>query len=1119
MSWSCLSCTFENPVDRDVCAICNDINPSALEKAIFAVPPTPPELPPRVAGPGPDADPRAALRGSSSAQAVAKQRRAFMSASLAPSAALFGLAAAAPQASSCAPASAATSRSAMRATVAEFGVGVTRSALPKVPIGDRLRRSTEALASAHLRRPSPRRLSSIAPASASAAAPLASPVMPASTLVKDQMGSPKPLLLDLSLIGGASGFEGVLGGKAGSLARMMELSHAGAQDASDGHGAAFDRAAHEDVAVPAAAAVTTHAYLAHVAGFQKELETLLTEQKEEITEEQLVAIRAKIVDRPLDAPLVALIEAFLAGVAAECPSLAVRSSSTQEDEAGASWAGQYETFLNVPKALDQVALAVKRCWASIWELRSISYRRRLERQSATRRPLPAMAVVIQRQLNPRAAGVLFTLDPVTGSEDHFVIESVWGLGEGVVGGEISPHTFTLSWVDGSVQKQHHSPQLLKYAFLSHSPPSSSTSGVNAGAGGGHFVGLVPTTAEERAQPSLSTAELQALVRIGTTVAAVAGHPQDIEWAIENGTVFLLQTRNITAFTVSPPVALTHLGFFDAGLFTLSKCSGAYSELLKRETQGLLPLPDCPLLFQHFARVYIVQQYWWDYFRVKEAAMKGVSLHALLDKHVPAFEAIKVRSVAFAPLYQRIFSSGCAPLSDRELSSAFTDLNIFQQDIDCLSYTVGELVEHCENKVKEYLNWLNEAAPDSEPLRLARLALGVNSDSDPKKSSEYLSAGARSLVSDPEVRAHYCGASSPSPAGPHPLVVEWVLRYVDRFFYMSSADEDISAVRFKEDPSTPLAILESLLRAESLKPAAQQPAQFPAIPSITFFQPEPVVLDDQEEGFSDEFGLLLQRLEETGRAQGLSDQELHFHQDNVSEYLVDGLRKFLWWKETIHTLYVWSGYFNRRMICEMALRAGFATPFGPYWNGATITEQHPLWALPAEVLRGFFVPTADLSSIHTPDNLQLLRKHVTKRAFFSKFDPPSTLKPGRKCSAKTESPSSATSPDGEGALLSGVGASAGQVTGRARVILSLREAGEVQKGEILVTRYTDPSWTPLFSLISAVIIEDGGALSHAAVVARELGICAITQAKGATKLIKTGDVLVLDGSTGSIQRLN
>ena len=171
-------------------------------------------------------------------------------------------------------------------------------------------------------------------------------------------------------------------------------------------------------------------------------------------------------------------------------------------------------------------------------------------------------------------------------------------------------------------------------------------------------------------------------------------------------------------------------------------------------------------------------------------------------------------------------------------------------------------------------------------------------------------------------------------------------------------------------------------------------------------------------------------------------------------------------------------------------------------------------MPAPEVRSLFAPTEDLAAVATDQNFELFRGWVTKRVFFANFPPPSALKAGKRCAVKTAQKD--VSPDA--AVITGLGASAGQVSGRARVILSLKEAGEVQKDEILVTRYTDPSWTPLFSLISAVVIEEGGSLSHAAVVARELGICAVTQVKHATKLIRTGDLILVDGSTGQIQKI-
>ena len=132
-----------------------------------------------------------------------------------------------------------------------------------------------------------------------------------------------------------------------------------------------------------------------------------------------------------------------------------------EDQSGASYAGQYDTYLNVPCEYDAVAQAIRRCWASVWHERLLAYRKS---QNIDPNLLPSMAVVIQRQLNPLASGVLFTMNPMNGNSAECVVESCWGLGEGVVCGEISPHTFVVNWKTSEFLKQEVPSQLKKFTF-------------------------------------------------------------------------------------------------------------------------------------------------------------------------------------------------------------------------------------------------------------------------------------------------------------------------------------------------------------------------------------------------------------------------------------------------------------------------------------------------------------------------------------------------------------------------------------------------------------------------------------------------------------------------------
>lgn len=959
-----------------------------------------------------------------------------------------------------------------------------RSQQPRLPLGDRVVfRPAE---SAVLRR-------SVGGSPLQTASPLRASQAPAASsdaVVDDDSESPLPLLLNLNNIAEGSELESILGGKAGSLARLLRLGHAGSADEAAGLHPTLDRIAHANIAVPAAAAVTTHAYLAHISEFEDRCRSLMF-GPETANEQNLADIRERIVSKPLSPRLQSLIERFLTALPSGVRSLAVRSSSTQEDEAGASWAGQYETYLNVPRCPREVGEAVKRCWSSIWQMRSIAYRRRLEAQSSSVRPMPAMAVVIQHQLNPSAAGVLFTLDPVTGDEDTFVVESVWGLGEGVVGGEITPHSFHVAWLDGTVRKSSAARQTVKYCFAER--PKD-----------GQWVQVAPTTPHEQQNPSLTAGQLRSLTAVGCTVASVAGHPQDIEWAVEDDVVYLLQARNITAYHLTTPIRYIDLRFENKSMFTLSKCARAYVEMFKTSLRfkgsGLkLRNSEHPLV-DHFHHVYTESDFYFGYFAELDQARTRLDIIQVISQYTDVFDNVKSRSEAQEPLYHRIATSGFSDFSDAELIDAFHQLTDFQLAVDCSSYLIGEIVETCQQLVQK---WLDALRTDYYDPRLEHLVQGVNVNSEPKRSSDLLAEAATALATDPDVREHYRSASVNSATTPPPAVLTFIDSYVRRFFYMSAADEDISQPRFREDHSTPLSILESLLRARCREESAStvaEPLPLPVVPPIERYQPVPIEVHDSDELYCRERDEIVAHLMNSTTAD--SEEAAEF-QICISE---QGLRLCLYFKETVHTLYVWSGYFLRRVIVELVRRAGL--DFGRHHKGDTIDENHPIWCLTAEELSSFFPRTDNLRALRF--DVHKMQARATKNAFFRNFQHPWYLQQG---GVKIQTPKRTDTPSEKYVI--GTGASAGTVEGTARIILSLTDAHLLQKGDVLITRYTDPSWTGLFALISAVVIEDGGSLSHAAVVARELGICAVVQAKNATKIFASGDSVLVDGSEGVV----
>jgi pyruvate, water dikinase len=223
-------------------------------------------------------------------------------------------------------------------------------------------------------------------------------------------------------------------------------------------------------------------------------------------------VRSRIVSAAVPAEVAAQVAEAYEELSAGGPGVpvAVRSSATMEDSAGASFAGLQDTYLAVRGAAE-VLDAVRRCWASLYNDESVGYRRRLR--------LPedglAMGVVVQRMLRPRAAGVMFTRSPVTGDRSVVAIEGTWGLGSALVAGEVTPDSFTVSKVTGEITGRRTGAKLRLHSFRPNEP------GISAS--------VMPIAL--RGRPCLTDDEARALAALGRRVEEHYGVPQDIEWAL------------------------------------------------------------------------------------------------------------------------------------------------------------------------------------------------------------------------------------------------------------------------------------------------------------------------------------------------------------------------------------------------------------------------------------------------------------------------------------------------------------------------------------------------------------------------------------------------------------
>jgi pyruvate,water dikinase len=297
--------------------------------------------------------------------------------------------------------------------------------------------------------------------------------------------------------------------------RCLDVARAG------GKGASLARMASLGLPVPPGFVVPANCLAEGLPDGGAALRALLAEARGEdrfaAAAEQAHALVAAA--EPAPALRASIAEAY-AATGPDDPPVAVRSSACAEDSETASFAGQQETYLHV-RGVEQVLRRIRDCWASFFTERALFYRSR----KGTLDDL-GMAVVVQRMVDAEVAGVLFTIDPTRNRRDRMIVEAVFGLGEAVVSGQVTPDHYVLAR-DGRLKKQRLTTQ--PYAV------------VRDPAGGVREEPL-----PDGAAPTLDEEQLGRLAALGRGLEERLGRPQDIEWAIEGGELYVLQARPVTA---------------------------------------------------------------------------------------------------------------------------------------------------------------------------------------------------------------------------------------------------------------------------------------------------------------------------------------------------------------------------------------------------------------------------------------------------------------------------------------------------------------------------------------------------------------------------------------------
>ena len=831
----------------------------------------------------------------------------------------------------------------------------------------------------------------------------------------------------------------------------------------------------EGVRVPAGYCVTTGAFrriMAEVPSIDDRLDRLSRLEPDD--REALRTLSAEI-RRALEAiaipdDLAAAITRPLAGLG-EQAAYAVRSSATAEDLPTASFAGQQDTYLNVVGAA-AILHHVSRCWASLFTERAVTYRLRngVDRPEGSDGRGRAADGASRRR-----PAILFTADPVTSNRRVTSVEAVFGLGEALVSGLVNPDVYTVR--DGEVVAKAVAAKQLAV----HASP----------AGGTQHRAIEP---ERQEQPALTDAQVVRLAQLGRRIEAHFGRPQDIEWCLVEDGFQIVQSRPITTLFPIPAVddrenhvyvsvghqqmmtdAMKPLGLSVWQLTALRPMYDAGGRLFVDVAQDLAsPASRARLLALG-----------------KSDPLIGDALQTILDRgdFIPSLPdegpaatpaggppaAIETDPVIVSELIRRNQASIAALKRDIQTKSGCALLEFILADIQELKRLLFDRQSHqVFMSAMEATWWLNEQL---EAWLGEKNAADTLTQSVPNNVTSEMGLALLDVADvirpHPEVLAflqHVEGDGFlddlPKLAGGREARYA-IQAFLDLYGMRCVGEIDITRPRWSERPTTLLPVI--LGNIKHFEPGAGEQR---------FEQGRQEAREKEQE--------LLTRLRDLPDGERKADE---------TKRMIDRVRTFIGYRE-----YPKYGMVSRYFVYKQAL----LEEAGRLVQASVLREKEDIFYLTFQELH-------DVVRTHHADDRLISQRKDAFRSY-------QALTPPRVLTSDGEVIAGAYRRDDvpAGALV-GLPVSAGTVEGRARVILDMAEA-DLEPGDILVTAYTDPSWTPLFVAISAVVTEVGGLMTHGAVIAREYGLPAVVGVERATQLIRDGQRIRVHGTDGYVEIL-
>ncbi|MFI0815946.1 rifamycin-inactivating phosphotransferase [Streptomyces sp. NPDC021098] len=764
----------------------------------------------------------------------------------------------------------------------------------------------------------------------------------------------------------------------------------------------------------------------------------------------------------------------------EQAACAVRSSATAEDLPTASFAGQQDTYLNVvgPAAILQ---HVSRCWASLFTERAVIYR---QRNGIDHRTVH-MAVVVQQMVFSQAAGILFTADPVTGNRKVATVDAGFGLGEALVSGLVNPDVFTVR--DGEVVAK----TIAAKQRAVHALP----------AGGTREVAI---DSQRQEQPTLTDAQAVRLVRLGRRIEARFGRPQDIEWCLVDDDFQIVQSRPITTLFPIPETGdqenhvYLSVGHQQMMTDAMKPLGLSMWQLTARvpmhEAGGRLFVDATPRLASPAGRAGLLDVVG------KHDPLFRYALDAVLDRDdflpslpdaPPGTPQSAGPPPGGAPAPIETDPALVTGLIERSQASiAAVERDIRTKSGPALFDFLLEAFEEHKRVLGDPLNlpvimagmdatwWLNDKLGEwlGEKNVADTLTLSAPGNVTSEMGLALLDV-ADVIRPHPEVVAFLQGVEDEGFLGELAKLTggaearDAIETYLDRYGMRCVGEIDVTRPRWRERPSMLVPVI--LDNVRNFEPGAAE---------RRFEEGRQKARQKEQDVLS--------------RLRALPDGE---QKADETKRMIDRVRTFIGYRE-----YPKYDIVSRYFVYKQALLAEAERLV----QADVLPEREDVFYLT-------FQEFHDVVRTNQVDD-QLDQLIQQRKDAFRTYQ---ALTPPRVLTSDGEAITGAYRRDDvpAGALI-GLPVSAGTVEGRARVILDMAEA-DLEADDILVTSFTDPSWSPLFVGIAGLVTEVGGLMTHGAVIAREYGLPAVVGVEQATRLIRDGQRIRIHGTDGYVEILS